>query len=361
MKAITIFKTAICIVATFQTAKAQDKYQPTLIETVSIKSNKLETEFTFLNKGNYKIYEGKSPETINWSSAVNVQNNNFLKLKKNSQRPFYAIITQTNDTLMVAERKIPFNKVMNFRDLGGIKTNDNRYVKWGAFYRADALDKIDYDEFELINTLGIKKVFDLRSNSEVEQAPNQLPAEISNIHYPIFDNMNNSMFEGIEEKIKTGKFSNKEASEMLTTVNQLFVEHYNSKFKGLLHQVFNDNEPIVYHCTAGKDRTGFTTALILSVLNVNRELILDEYTMTNYYTKDRIAQYVEQAQKGNEMLSNVNAEAIEILMGVDRRFLEAAFDIIDTKYGGIDAYLKNQMGISDQRRKELIAKYTYSL
>ena len=338
---------------------AQTNSKQTLQETVFVSSDDKTITLKFNEVGNYVIYQGRSVGSIDWNSPVNVKNTAVYTAEKKSLRPFYAVVNHKKDTVMVAERKIPFQKTANFRDLGGIETQDGRFVQWGKFYRSDAMASFTSEELERYAALNVAKVFDMRSTNEVQQAPNMLPTGVQNIHMPVFDEMQSSMFAGIEEKMKNGTLTEKDAAELLMVGNKQFASEYAAKFKGILQQMLATEEPVVFHCSAGKDRTGFMSAMILSALNVDRETIYDEYEMTNFYTKDKIKGMMEQAEKGKSMFPGMDTKALAKLMTVDREFLKAAFDIIDSQFGGIDQYLKNQMGISDQDRKKLIDTYTY--
>lgn len=338
---------------------AQVSNERTLEEKVVISSDDKNITLQFSEKGDYQIFEGTSVRSINWNAPKTLKQSTEFTTPKHSLRPYFAVVTRENDTIIVAERKIPFHKTSNFRDLGGIKTREGRFVKWGKFFRSDAMASFTEEELARYASLHIAQVFDMRSTNEVQHAPNQLPNGIQNIHTPIFDEMHSSMFAGLEEKMKKGLLTEEDAAELLVISNRQFADEYAEKFRNILQQLIATEQPVVFHCSAGKDRTGFMSALVLSLLNVDRETIYDEYEMTNFYTKDKIKGMMQQAEKGKSMFPGMNTETLARLMTVDREFLKAAFDIIDTQFGGIDAYLRNQMGISDQKREEVISQFTY--
>lgn len=262
---------------------------------------------------------------------------------------------------MVAERKLIINDLDNFRDLGGIKTKDNRFVNWGRFYRSDALNALLSSEFNYIHGLDIQRVFDLRSDFEIKTAKDNLPKNISYEHFPIFADNDSGMLQGLQAKMAKGSFTKADAEQLLIDTYKSFANEDAVKFNKLLHQIFIEYDyPSIFHCTAGKDRTGFTAAMILSILNVDRKTILDEYEMTNFYTKAKIEDLMKNVSKlgyGDK----IEPAAIEAVMSVNKKYLQASFDIIDNKYGGIDAFIKNQLGFSDAERAQLIQKFTYKL
>lgn len=334
------------------------KIERTLKEDIFINSDENSIELNFSKPGKYVIYEGASPESINWKESITIDGKR-ITVPRNIPRPFYGIITPTNDTLIVAERKLIINDLANFRDLGGIKTKEGRYVVWGRFYRSDALNELLTSEFPYIEGLGLKKVFDLRTDAEISKAKDNLPKNVLYEHFPIFSDENGGMVKGLEQYLEKGSLTSQEAENLLLEMYKSFASDDSEKFNNLLHQVIiKDNYVNVFHCTAGKDRTGYTAAMILAILKVDRQTILDEYEMTNFYTADQIEKDAANPAKlgyGNK----VNSAAVKTLMSVNKKYLEAAFDIIDKKYNGIDAYIKNQLGFSDTERELLIKEFTY--
>lgn len=338
---------------------AQD-FNRTLKEDIYVVSDSKFIQLNFSKPGNYTIYEGFSPSNINWNSPIDV-NGSSISLPRNLPRPFYAVVTPSKDTLMVAERKLIINDLDNFRDLGGIQTKDGRFVNWGRFYRSDALNVLLSSEFHYLDGLDIKRVFDLRSDFEIKNAKDNLPKNIAYEHFPIFADNDSGMLQGLQAKMAKGSLSKADAEQLLMDTYKSFANEDAPKFNDLLHQIFIDYDyPSLFHCTAGKDRTGFTAAMILSILNVDRKTILDEYEMTNFYTKSKIEELMQNVSKlgyGDK----IGPDAIEALMSVNKKYLEASFEIIDTKYGGIDAFIKNQLGFTDAERVALIQKFTYKL
>ena len=344
----------ICSNATSQT------YKRTLKEEVYITSNADSIELHFSKNGKHIVFEGTAQDNIDWKSPI-ITKSKKLSLNRKTARPFYGVITPTKDTLIVAERKLIINDLDNFRDLGGIKTMDNRYVNWGKFYRSDALNELLTSSFPYIEDLHINKVFDLRSEFEIEKAKDNLPPTITYEHFPIFADDDSGMLQGLQQKLEKGTFTQEEAEDLMMQTYESFANDDAQKFNTLLHQIIvQDSKPNVFHCTAGKDRTGYTAAMILALLKVDRQTILDEYDMTNFYTEAKIKDYIANVDKLGYG-TNIQPGAIAAVMSVNKKYLEKCFAIIDSTYGGIDAYIKNQLGFSDQEREAIIQKYTYKM
>jgi len=128
--------------------------------------------------------------------------------------------------------------------------------------------------------------------------------------------------------------------------------------KTILNDITASDQPVLYHCSAGKDRTGIVSALILSILNVDRQLIVDDYMLSNYYRRNRAEKTLGKAKLGRIIKPKLNMDAIEVLSTVDERFIRATFNAIDSTYGGIEPFIKNQLGIDQATRLKLIAKFT---
>lgn len=347
----------ILLLSINNTAKSQS-YNRTLKEEVFINSDTKNIELNFTQKGKYKVFQGSNQQNIDWNKPTIVTKNKLI-LSRTSPRPFFGVITPKRDTLIVAERKLIINDLDNFRDLGGIKNKDGRYVLWGKFYRSDALNELLTTSFTYIEDLHINKVFDLRSEFEIAKAKDNLPKNVIYEHFPIFADNDSGMLQGLQQKLEKGTFTQEEAEELMMKTYESFANDDAPKFNTLLHQIIvQDSNPNVFHCTAGKDRTGYTAAMILAILKVDRQTILDEYDMTNFYTETKIKEYMANVDKLG-FGTNIQPAAIAAVMSVNKKYLEKCFAIIDAKYGGIDSFIKNQLGFSDQEREEIIKKYTY--
>lgn len=310
-----------------------------------------------LPSGNYRIFEGNSPQGINYDQPILEAVGNVIISAKADERKFFSIVAGPGDTVVVSERLIALKGPSNFRDLGGIRTTTGKYTKWGAFYRSDELASIPDADFPYFERTGIKNVYDLRSQHEVNEKPDNLPASTKWTHFPIFEESGDSEeIKAMMQKVMSGDLTTAEAGSLLADVNYKFVADRLDRFKALIPLLMDGDDAVLFHCTAGKDRTGFTAALILAILGVDRETILQEYTMTNYYTIDKVQRTLTQGALSNYAQGN---SGLLSLMTVDRKYLEAAFDEIDKQYGGIDNFIRDGLGVSDEKRKIYMERYTF--
>jgi len=246
----------------------------------------------------------------------------------------------------VKKRHLQFEGADNFRDLGGYPTRDGRLVKWGLFYRSENLHGLTDLDLVSMSELEISLVCDFRSSEERAEEPDRLPevqtprvAELE-IWDPSFSS------QGFREKIESGDIEGMDLGSILVEGNRLFA----TKFSFLYAEMFDlilkpENLPVLVHCTAGKDRAGFASALILRVLGVPLEIIFEDFLLTNFYTAEKIDRAVLLTRAAT--LFQVDGDELRSIMGVERRYLEAAFDAIQEKYGSFENYRREALGISD--------------
>ncbi|WP_137872602.1 tyrosine-protein phosphatase [Rhodococcus sp. Q] len=239
--------------------------------------------------------------------------------------------------------------VDNFRDIAGTGAGyvgtHGRHVNKGVFYRANAIVPNEADLATLAG-LNLSTVYDLRTDDEVAQKQNVLPAGVAYKRIPILSGNINEML----GKIKAPE----DAVTMMEDMNRSFVtgEVERAKFAELLTAMANTDGAQVFHCTAGKDRTGWTTALLLSLAGASDSTIMEDYLLTNEYAKDSIAKNTEGIKRafGDAYLNYIP------LVSVQASFLQAGLDQVDTTYGSMDKYLTDGLGLSPETIGKLKAK-----
>ena len=251
-----------------------------------------------------------------------------------------------------ALRKLPFENAHNFRDLGGYKTSDGKTVKWGLIYRSDKLSELSSEDEFYLDRLGLTRIVDFRSIKEREAAPDRVaPASsIAIQHVPI--KVTGADFDLIKSKIESGDLREDELSELLVQANRELVEQYTLIYRAWIQSILEDNGlPMAFHCTAGKDRTGFGAAIVLLALGVPKETVMADYLATNTYTAEQIEKTVSIVKWAS--LFQADAEALRPILGVEERFLNEAFLAIDEHYGSVDNYLTEGLGLTPDKRQQL--------
>src|SRR5882762_9670788 len=230
----------------------------------------------------------------------------------------------------------------NFRDLGGYRTRDGRAVRWRQIFRSNHLGRLTEADIEVLRPLGLKSAFDFRGTEERVAAICGL-SEIAVHSLPIEP----TVVTALRARLAGGiALSPVDALDVMRDSYRNYVRYNTSSFRALFPHLLEDRPPLVIHCTAGKDRTGFACALILHVLGVPDELIAEDYLLTNrFYRRDHTAS------------SDLPEEVRRVLARVEASFLAAAFDAIRDDYGDLENYLGDVLGLAEGERARLQARY----
>ncbi len=206
---------------------------------------------------------------------------------------------------MAVIRRIPFKHINNFRDIGGYATKDGMAVKWRRLYRCDSLANLRTDEWSMLERLNIRTVIDLRSKAEIKKNPDNLPKNIRYYHCPLQE-------EAINSKQKSDDLqSAKKAFELSMSAAYVSILYDNPKLLTAAVMTVCDTLKrgnVVFHCTAGKDRTGVLSAVILTLLGVRRNDIIADYeishTLNQKFNKIILKQMPEVKKKMYMLESN---------------------------------------------------------
>ena len=266
-----------------------------------------------------------------------------------AERPIPALLPADQRQTL---RKLPFNNAHNFRDLGGYKNADGKTVKWGLIYRSDKLSALSSEDEYFLDQLGLTRIVDFRSIKEREAEPDRISPASSIAMQQIPINVSGVDVDVIKSKMASGELHQDQLSSLLVLANREFVEQYTPSYKVLIQSMLESNNlPVVFHCTAGKDRTGFAAALILLALDVPKETVITDYLATNQYTADHIDKTIKLIKWGS--LFQADAEALRPILGVEERFINEAFSAIEEHYGSIDNYLEKGLGLTAEKRTRL--------
>ena len=251
-------------------------------------------------------------------------------------------------------RHIPLDGAVNFRDLGGYPADDGRRMKWGLLYRSGHLARLTDSDLRLLEGLGLKKVTDFRGPVEKEDEPNRLPSNTVCSEHPV-----DVAGTDIQKEVRSlilGK-SELTAEDYLTGVNHLFVREYTPVFRSWLHDLKDnpDSVPQVFHCTAGKDRTGFAAALILRILGVAPEIAMEDYLLSRKYMADSIDEIVNHISK--KAPGNNAGERVRPLLGIEEAYLNAAFGAIEEDWGDFDSYVREGLELNEDDIEEMKSRF----
>lgn len=301
-----------------------------------------------------EIYFGTSISNINWSSKTPIQQGKSITVPvKEGERLFFASIFE-QDTIYFSERRLIFEGGINFRDIGGIKTNDGRTVQWGRIFRCGDMGRLTENDLALVDYLGIDHVIDFRNEQEIERSPDRYPANdrVTRHHVQIGQRQNDES-ENMSAiyKLLQDPNTTRELADSIFNLFYMDMPNNLSDFQPYFDVVKSNESNLLFHCTAGKDRTGMGSALLLYALGVPKEIIVEEYYLSNRYTKG--------IMQGNPEMKSLNPEAVAIFEGVQPHYIKTAFAVIEKKYGSIDKALEQEFGLDAEKRQILINKYTF--
>lgn len=294
----------------------------------------------------WKIYSVNSTNKLNLENEIaSGMSNDSLSLGQNFSFQLFAFeINQRFD--IKGLRNLPLEGQNNFRDLGGYETIDGRTIKWGLLFRSGQLSKLTDSDLNYLASIPLQTIIDFRTeeerNSQVAKLPNSvhknnlLPVTPGNLSRELVEKMIN---EGDVEK----------TIQFLTDINEQLILLNQDQYKEFFAVLQTNSTPIMYNCTAGKDRTGLATALLLSSLGVDKETIIHDYLLTNTYANVSIASVREQYNLSNDK----QAEALYTLLTVKQEYLLKALQTIEDNYGSVESFLTNQLAVDIDLMKKL--------
>jgi protein-tyrosine phosphatase len=229
----------------------------------------------------------------------------------------------------------------NFRDLGGYLAVDGRSVRWRRIFRSNHLGHLTEDDIRIVRGLGVKSAFDFRGVQE-RAAAACVVKEIAVHSLPIEP----TVVAALRAKLQARALSSSDALEIMRESYRGYVHLNTHSFRELFAHLLDDTAPLVIHCTAGKDRTGFACALILHALGVPDQVISEDYLLTNrFYHRDPDAS------------PDLPADVRQAIGSVEASFLAAGFDAINAQYGDLESYFSDGLGLGTPERNELRARY----
>lgn len=251
--------------------------------------------------------------------------------------------------LVVAERVLPLSGGINFRDIGGYPTRDGRMTRWGRFYRAGSLADLTDDDVAYLERLGLRLICDLRTGEEVAAHPDRLPPAAVHQHRPVTGRVSRL------RRAVTLFRKRRRLQEVLEEAYTHVMIAQNPDVVGAIFRQAADpaNLPMVAHCTAGKDRTGVITALLLVMLGVPDEIVVADYTLSNAYYDV----FAGKLRRDMQQLFSIgfNEEQLRPFLLAEARTMEGALAYVRGRYGSAREYVHRMAGVPDSTLDQLRA------
>ena len=239
-------------------------------------------------------------------------------------------------------RPIALEGASNFRDLGGYEGRDGRRLQWRKLYRSAHLANLTQQDLDQIKALGVTRSADFRGVGE--------SAHLA-YHWPSIDRhalvVEPTVVQRAQSMLDDGQSLTEQATEeLMHETYRSFVNVYGERFAQFFELLQTSDEPLVFHCTAGKDRTGWAAALLLTALGVDEEQIMEDYLLTNQLFKRPVS-----------IFGNMSEEVLDALWRVQPSYLMASVDIVRAQHGSVDKYLTEALGVDQAARDRLAQLY----
>jgi protein-tyrosine phosphatase len=310
----------------------------------------LEVRWELQGDGPVDVAVGPTPESIDHAHPVAVvADATSVVLHDLGPGRHYVSVAPAGagSAVVAAERLVPLEGARNFRDLGGYPTGDGGRTRWGRVFRSDGLHALTVEDVAALGRLGLRVVYDLRHDVERTKQPSVLPEAARSVVLAIGGESTENR--EIMERILDGEYEEMDAGFMAAAYQQM-AERDATTFVRLLTGLTDpEGVPALFHCTAGKDRTGMTAALLLSALGVDEATVLDDYELTErYWTAERVASLRPRFEA-----AGVDIERFGGLFGAPRSAMAATLSALHERHGTVERYLVEAGGMEPEALDEL--------
>lgn len=290
-------------------------------------------------EGDWILYAGDSIETINRTYPIlSGTGSGTFSLDVSTTIRIYFELVAGEEKMLLSETLLPMAGAYNFRDLGGIRTQEGRYVKWGKLFRADDLSNLTKEDVGYLASIPITSVVDFRAQSEARRTKDKLPDTVQ-FTYPIAITPGNLSTEGIQANLlKSNIDIHMKHMNRLLVSDPACVRAFRVFFAIAQN---NLSAPLVFHCSAGKDRAGMGAALVLFALGVDEETVMQDYLMSKVYISDKYSAFIAKYPRA------------ESIFTVKRMFLQAAINQIKRDHGTIMNFLTKELKVDIVRMRRI--------
>ena len=269
----------------------------------------------------------------------------------------YRLTDSYGNEVLQSERRLSFNESKNFRDCGGYPTKQGNEIKWGSIFRSGQLSKLDDQDIKVIESLNLDLIFDFRREDEQEMEPSRLPKDNMPrvVRLPINPGSSMAFYEQLDSLVEDGADA---VSKFMIEINRDFVKSHSHTFRKMFEEILSVKDArFLFHCSAGKDRTGFAAVLILHFLGVSMDAIEYDYMLSKRYFQ--IIEEVKnlQSKYGIEHLSQ---KALYPMLDVRHEYIRAAIECATEDFGNLDEYLATALGLTGADKSEFRHRYCLS-
>lgn len=231
----------------------------------------------------------------------------------------------------------------NFRDIGGYKANNGQRVHKACVYRSGTLANITTDDQLMLATMGIRVVCDFRTNDERLSKPTQWhPDSSTDFWSQDYSGSVANLVHTLSQPSSTPEGSR----DLMTRLYRELPFEQAVSYREMFLRIANGELPLVFHCSVGKDRTGVAAALLLSHIGVSRDIIFEDYLITEQFFEQG-CRLISSGTLG-ATLARVDSAIWEPIIRAESAYLTAMFDEIETRFVSVNQYLQQELGLNEQ-------------
>ncbi|MEL6857831.1 MAG: tyrosine-protein phosphatase [Pseudomonadota bacterium] len=290
--------------------------------------------------------------------AENVTGGTYAWTAEDAPERRYFTVSGTGDAgdgIVSAVRLLPLEGGRNFRDLGGYPTEDGQTVKWGHAFRSGVMHELTDADYDYLSGIGVKVICDFRESDERLREPTDWragAAEYLTFADPVEDDpAENPMFAALMSPDATADDVAQGMADGYVEIAKGEVEGYTKMFDRLAA----GDIPLAFNCSAGKDRAGTAAALLLTALGVPREIIVQDYSLSDDYV-DYMAEFLNDEARAEAMadpdnpyafLFQLPPEKVAPLLASHPMYIEATFDALEEDYGSVMSFIQTELDVTD--------------
>ena len=245
--------------------------------------------------------------------------------------------------------------LVNFRDIGNIQTIDGKTVKPGYFLRSGEVVNLEENTINrLLHDYKLKTIIDLRGEQETTERPDDTLTGVDYINIDILKDVQ-GQGASFEDLLKGSGSADKGMMELYESL--VVTKGARKGYQQFLeHILASPDSPILFHCFAGKDRTGLAAAIILKSLGVADEIVFEDYLKTNSMRQEANQLIIEDLRKKG--LSEEQLKEVLVMMNVDQRYLDHSLHLMNQEYGSFEGYIKDALQMPNDFFKEMRHHFT---
>ena len=292
------------------------------------------------------------PARMTVVSAADGDGRHVVRDLRGITRPYFYLRTGDGRGRRVAVRVLPLAGGRNFRDLGGYPTRDGRRVKWGRVFRSGFMTDLTDADYEYLSALGIRVVCDFRSEEERAARPTRWRAAPT-IEYRTwsYSDADDPGRMGLGSLLSRPRLTPQSVARIMARLYPGIVEEHKEKYRDVFQRLAAGELPLAFNCSAGKDRAGTAAALILSALGVPREIVVQDYALServvDYEADLRAAGAGRGERAADRPLGGLPAALMRPLLRSDPAYIRSTLAYLDATYGGVPGYVRTELDIDD--------------